>query len=226
MNKDQFLEALKYMREKSRQRKFTQAVDLTVNFKGMDFKKPESTFTVDVNLPFALDKKTETKSLVFVRDKEFASLLEGKVTKIIFESEIQKIGKKDAEQLAAEYDSLFSEGPVTLTVAKYLGQVLAPKGKMPRPITTDVSQLEKMMARTSAATKVTNKKGKAQPLVHIKIGNEKNSDDELAENALSVFNAVEEKLPNKRQNVKSILLKLTMGLPVKINSSGVVKQND
>jgi large subunit ribosomal protein L1 len=41
------------------------------------------------------------------------------------------------------------------------------------------------------------------------------NDDDLAINAHAVLSAIEKKLPNGEKNVKRILLKTTMGKPVK-----------
>lgn len=216
MNKEQVLTALKEVREKSKPRKFQQAVDLTINFKGLDFKKPESAFNIEVALPNPVAQKALPSALVFVRDKNFAVQIKEKVSKVIMEDEIEKLKKKEVEKLMADYDVFLAEGPVMLTVGKFLGQILAPRGRMPKPITTNVAALEKVLSAAQTNIKVTNKKQKTLPLVHVKIGTEKFEDSALAENILAVYNAVEEKLPAKKQNVKSVYVKFSMGLPVKI----------
>lgn len=222
MRKETVLDALKQMREHSKQRKFNQSVDLTLNFKGLDFKKPNSAFKVDVTLPFPIEGKAKSKSIVFVKDKQFASQIKGKVTRIVMEDEIQKISKKEIEQIASEYDILLSEGPVTLTVAKHMGQILAPKGKMPKPISLDIKSLESTLQKSSSSTTITNRKGKIQPLIHIKIGSEQSKDEELAQNLITIYNAVEEKLPAKKQNIKSVFVKTTMGVPIQILDKEVI----
>ncbi len=219
MNKNQVLDALKLMREKSKERKFKQSVDLTITFRGLDFKKPDSAISLELNLPNPVSaRKGAAKALLFVRDSGFALQAKDLVARIINENEIHALKKKDAEQLASEFDVLLAEGPVMLTVAKYLGQILAPKGKMPRPVQTSIPQLESMLKTGHSLTKVSNKKGKNIPMIHVKVGTQESSDNELAENVLTVYNAVEEKLPGKKQNVRSIYLKFTMGPPVKIGA--------
>ncbi|MEK6902796.1 MAG: hypothetical protein AABX02_04390 [archaeon] len=42
------------------------------------------------------------------------------------------------------------------------------------------------------------------------------NDDEIAENALAVYNAVLPAIGNKQVNVKSVLVKMTMSAPVKV----------
>ena len=224
MNKQQAIDALKLMRDNSKQRKFQQSVDLTINFKGLDFKKPESAIKVELPLPHAFEsKKGEAKALVFVRDKEFASQLKEKVSRVVMEAEIEGIKKKEAEKLASEYDVLLAEGPVMLTVGKFLGQVLAPKGKMPKPITRDLNTVVKAMSQAQTNIKITNRKQKTVPLVHVKIGNESFSDEQLADNAVAIYGKVEDALPQKRLNVRSIFVKTSMGSPVKVGAKPEVR---
>jgi large subunit ribosomal protein L1 len=222
MNKNKVISALKLMRENSKQRKFLQSIDMTINFKGMDFKKPDSAFTVELALPHPVTQKAVSgNALVFIRDKEFASELKDKA-RVVMENEIEKISKKDLEKLIAEFDVFLAEGPVMITVGKYLGQQLAPKGRMPKPI-ANMATFEAAVSRASTNIKITNKKQKTQPLIHVKIGDEKFADDALAENIIKIYEAVEEKLPGKKQNVKSVFVKTTMGGSVKIGAPAPVK---
>jgi large subunit ribosomal protein L1 len=224
LNKQQALEAVKLMREHSKQRNFQQSVDLTINFKGLDFKKPDSAFKIELPLPHGFESKGgDVKAIVFVRDKEFASQIKDKVARVVMEHEIEGIKKKEVEKLAGEFDVILAQGPTMLTVAKHMGQILAPKGKMPKPITTDTNALDKALAQASTNIKVTNKKQKTTPLVHVKIGLESFTDEQLADNAFAVYSKVEEALPQKRLNVRSVLLKLSMGVPVKAGSKPEVK---
>jgi len=216
LDKKEVLEALQQARDKGKTRKFKQSVDLTINFKGIDFKKDTNRIDLEVVLPHQEAKKA--RALVFVRDKEFASSLKGIVEKIVMENEIQALDKKQAQELADSVDVLLAEGPVMITVGKFLGQILAPRGKMPKPIQPDVKAVQQFISKSSSTTRITNKKGKFMPVIHLSVGNEKMPDEQLAENILAVYEAVEAKLPGKKQNVKSVYVKLTMGPPIKIGA--------
>ncbi|MDD5148687.1 MAG: hypothetical protein PHH08_04455 [Candidatus ainarchaeum sp.] len=215
MNNEDFLTALQKMRSSSKQRKFTQTIELMVNLTGLDFKKPENQLDLKVTLPFATGKG-RGKVLVFCREKGFAADIKEKADRIIMESDIQGMNKKDVAQIIDEFDVLLAEGPVMLTVGKYLGQQLAPKNKMPRPIQPSVSQVESALAEMSSVTRVSNKKGKAMPVIQVVIGNEKMKDEQLAANGLSVFNAVMGSVPGKSQSIKSVFVKETMGPSTKV----------
>ncbi len=214
-DKKALLEAIGKIKTDGKQRKFTESVELILNFKGINFKKQENQIDVKVNFPHATGKALG-KVLLFAKDKEFISNMQGKVSKIIPEQEIQAIDKKAASVLASEYDIMLAEGPVVLTVGKFLGQILAPKGKMPRPVQTNVASVEAMIASMKASTRITNKKGKFMPVVQVLVGNEKMPSEQLAENIQTVYDAVINVLPGKKYNLKSVLIKKTMGKPIKV----------
>ncbi len=216
MQQKDIMNALKAMREKSKPRKFLQSIELIVNFKGLDTKKPVNQVDVKVTLPHATGKKGSGKSLLFAKSKSFIESVKGKFDKIIEESQIGKLNKKEVAQIAVDYDVLLAEGPVMITVGKHLGQQLAPKGKMPKPVQPNTAIVEQMLKQMGSVTRVTNKKGKFMPLIQTIIGNEKMQDQELSENALTIIEAVTKQLPRKHQNIKSVYVKETMGPPIKL----------
>jgi large subunit ribosomal protein L1 len=216
MQKKDVSAALKAMREQTKQRKFTQSVELIVNFKDLDTKKPINQVDVKVNLPFATGKKGGGKSLLFARDKAFIEAVKGTFDRIIEESEIPKLNKKDIGLIVAEFDSILAEGPVMISVGKYLGQQLAPKGKMPKPVQPTAEMAGQMLKQMGSVTRVTNKKGKFMPLVQAVIGSEKMPDEQLAENATAIVDAVVKALPRQNQNLKSVYIKESMGPCVKV----------
>ncbi|MFA4855610.1 MAG: hypothetical protein WC634_03435 [archaeon] len=216
MQKKDIALALKAMREQTKQRKFTQSVELMVNFKDLDTKKATNQVDVKISLPFATGKKGGGKSLLFARDKAFIEAVKGSFDRIIEESEIPNFNKKDIALIVAEFDSILAEGPVMLAVGKYLGQQLAPKGKMPKPIQPNAEMAEQTLKQMGSVTRVTNKKGKFMPLVQAVIGNEKMPDEQLVENAMAIVDAVTKELPRKHQNIKSVYVKESMGPCIKV----------
>ena len=216
MEKKQLIDALKRMRSESKKRKFEQSVDFTINFRGIDFKKTSNQIDLDVKMPHSTGKQGGAKTLVFVKDKGFAEQIKNKVDRVVLDEEIPSLKKKDAEEIISTYSVLLAEGPSILSVAKYLGQQLAPRGKMPKSIQQNVSAINEAISNASTSVKVSNKKGKFMPLVHITVGKENDKDDKIAENISAIYDAVVPNLPNKQQNVKSMYVKLTMGPPIKV----------
>ncbi len=217
MKKEEVIEAVSKARDQAKSRKFQQTVDLTINFRGIDFKKAANRIDLEVKMPHGSAKKVN--SIAFIKDKEFAEKLKPMVSKIVMDSEVSKLSKKDAQEIAEKFDVLLAEGPVMLLVGKHMGQILAPRGKMPKLISQDFKAIQNIIEGSSGQTKITNKKGKFMPLVHVSVGKEVMQDIDLAENILTVYNAVEEKLPARSQNVKSVIIKLTMGPAIKIGET-------
>ncbi|MDO8624661.1 MAG: hypothetical protein Q7R47_01155 [Candidatus Diapherotrites archaeon] len=215
MDQKTVLSALAQMRKDSTPRKFRQSVELYVNFTGLDFTKNENKVDVSVSLPHSTGKG-EIKSLVFAKDSTFADAAKTKATRVVLESEISKLDKKEAAKFADEYDVILAEGAAMLTVGRLLGPMLAPKGKMPKLIPADVNAVENAVKSVKGSIRVSNKKAKTQAMVHCLVGHEQMKDDALADNIWAIYTTVVNALPGKQQNLKSLIVKLTMGPPIKI----------
>ena len=215
MNEKDFIEAFKAMRENSKPRKFTQSVELIINFRGLDFKKAQNQIDVKLNLPHATGKSSG-KTLLFAKDTHFIDQMKGKIDRIIKDDEISKFKKKDIMQIANEFDAIIAEGPVMVTVGKFFGPELAPKGKMPKPVQPDPDSAMQVLRQMSSFTRVTNKKGKFMPVIQTIVGNESMADKDLAENANAISEAVINALPGKLHNLKSIFVKESMGPVVSV----------
>lgn len=215
MNKKDALFAVKKAKEISKKRNFVQSVEMMVNFTGLDMKKPQNQVNVRVSLPHSTGKGTG-KVVVFAKSSDFINNLKDKADLIIKESDIESISK-DKQKLADlfNYDALFAEGPVMLTVAKFLGQQLAPKGKMPKPI-LNINSFDSVLSTTKTQITVSNKKGKFMPVVQAVVGKENMDDDKIVENMFAVYETIVPTLPQKKQNIKSIFVKLTMGSPARV----------
>ena len=224
MQKKEILAALKAMREKTKPRKFTQSIELIINFKDLDTKKPVNQIDVKVTMPNPTGKKGGGKTLLFAKTKDFIEAVQGQFDRVIEEPEIAKLKKKEIALISTEFDILLAEGQVMIAVGKYLGQQLAPKGKMPKPVQPNKEMVEQTLKQMGNVTRVTNKKGKFMPLVQIVIGNEKMEDQQLAENAISISDAVTKELPRKHQNIKSTYVKESMGPCIKLGAISEAEQ--
>ncbi len=215
MNKKDALAAIQKIKTKSKKRNFLQSIEMMVNFTGLDMKKPQNQVNVKVILPHSTGKGSG-KIAVFAKTDGFAEAVKGRVDLIIREKEIEVLSKN--KQKVAElitYDSLFAEGPIMLTIAKFLGQQLAPKGKMPKPV-LNVNSFDETLAKAKTQVTISNKKGKFMPVVHTVVGKEDMKEEDVVENMMAVFESVTNVLPQKKQNIKNVYVKLTMGAPVKV----------
>ncbi len=216
MNRQDVMAALGAVRDSSKQRKFVQSIELAINFRGIDFKKAENRIDITVNFPHSTGKSS-AKVALFARDRNFIATVKGMVARVITEQEISGFDKKAAGKLADEFDAFLAEGPVMLEVGRHLGQVLAPKGKMPKPILPESSALEQALKTISSGVRVSNKKGKYMPVVHTVVGKEDMDNEKLADNIMAVCSAVSSKVGE--QAIKNIYVKLTMSPAVMIGGN-------
>ena len=188
----------------SGKRNFVQSVDLIISLKGIDLKKPESKFSEDLILPHGRGK--DAKVAVF------SDNLSDLDCDIVTSVDIQKIAsnKRDAKNLAKNTDFFLSEAPLMPLIGKVLGQILAPRGKMPKVITSDVKKLVENYKK-SVRVAVKN-----VPVIQCFVGREDMENRKIAENIEAILKLLEMKLPRGRQNIGKVLVKLTMSKPVKV----------
>ena len=207
-------EAVEEIKTKSKKRKFIQSIDLVMNFHKIDFSKPDNRINVTVRLPKGKGKSTKTVAIVadelIVEAKKVAD-------RVITKDELEALGKdkKQAKKIANEFDTFLCQTNLMPLVGKNLGQVLGPRGKMPRPI-PPTGKIEPII-KSMEGTITIKQKGKFLPTIHVMIGTKEMSKEDLIENANSVISAIVEKLPNREGNIKSLFVKTTMGKAVKVD---------
>jgi len=205
----QLVEVIKKVKTESKERKFTQAIELIINFKDIDVKKGFALNEV-VQLP-----KTSSPATVCVIATGDMSLKakEAKADSVIGESELQKFGtnKRESRKFINKFDFFLADTKVMPLVGKTLGQLLGPRGKMPTPLPFD-APIESFLQRFRSSIKV---RTRASLSIACKIGDESMEDADLATNAHAVISAIEKKLPNGERNIKRVMIKTTMGKPIK-----------
>ncbi len=191
-------DAIKSIREQEK-RKFSQSIDLIVNIKNIDLKKPENKFAKRVLLPHGRGKDTSICIISENGDISKNDILDFEKSK----SSAKKIGKK--------YDFFVCEAPLMPLVGKVLGRYLAPKGKMPEiippgknpaSIVDDMKKSIRIRLRDS-------------PSIQIMIGTESMTDVQIKENVHHVIEEIKKSLSGKAQ-IKGIFLKTTMGRPARV----------
>ncbi len=131
---------------------------------------------------------------------------------IINSKEIEELAKNKrlAKKLARDTDFFIAEPKLMPIVAKNLGKFLAPRGKTPRPIIGDVKRMIESL-RKSVRIRI-----KDAPVIQCAIGSESMKDEEIEANVIKILKFLEERLPKGKANIKNIVIKLTMGKPVKV----------
>ncbi len=192
-------EALKQLVQQSK-RNFAQSMDLIITLRNIDLKKPENKFSKDILLPHGRGKDIEV------------GIISDRLPNAITKSDIEGFSKKDIKQLSKKYVFFLCEAPLMPLVGKILGRYLGPRGRMPRllPPNQDVNALVSEMKRSVRVNVST------VPVIQVTVGTEKMGIEQLKENLLSVVEDVKKALPKGESQIRNILVKLTMGKPIKV----------
>jgi large subunit ribosomal protein L1 len=196
--------------ESKGKRKFTQSVDMALNFNvDVDFKKAENRLNVDVLLP---NPPKQQKVAVFADGQLALEAKNAGADMVISGADIPKIAGDKAQINKILECAILSAPQLIAQVGKAFGQALAGKGKSPKPIVpnADVKDTVKR-ARTTISIR---SRGKYLPTVHCIIGREDMDSALIADNVLAVLEAIEKKIPE--QKMASMFIKTTMGKPVRI----------
>ena len=203
--KEQILNSLKELRS-SKERKFDQSIDFILNLKNFDSKK--ESLNIFVFLPH---KVVDRKVCAFLSKKS-------KLVETITKEEFEKFkDKKSIKKLVGDYDFFMASASLMPTIATKFGRYLGPAGKMPHPqigiITSDSDDAVKnTIERFNTAIRIITK----EPSIKLRIGRLSMKDGQIADNVMHVFNTLVNALPKKQENVRSLMIKLTMSKPIKV----------
>jgi len=207
----EFEQAIEKAVEEAQDRNFTESIDLVFNFRDLDLSDPNNRFNEDIKLPYQADEDITVAVI-------------GDSIKNDAENADEKIGEQElednyfdepsnAKDLAERHTFLLAEAPLMPKIGSQLGQVLGPRNMMPDPVqpgedpSDDIEDLRNT---------VTLRLGQ-EPLMQVKIGNEEQSLDNVAMNADTIQEFVTNQLPKGDNNLKSVLVKTTMGPTVEVN---------
>ena len=191
---------------KGEQRKFDQTADLIINLQKFDPKKNQ--MNIFVSVPHKIKEKNicaffeaRNKNVETITPNDFKSYSEKRILK----------------KLVKKFDFFVAEASVMPKVASVFGKVLGPAGKMPSPqlgILMDVNDktIEDVKRKINNSIKIKIREAS----IKLGIGKHSMKNEEIAENAVTVYNAVMKELPKGKENIKNIELKFTMTRPQKI----------
>ncbi len=205
------IETLKKVVEDSKKRNFEESIDIAFNLKDVDLSVPKNRVELEVVLPRGRGK--EVKVAVFggaemaLKAKKVADL-------VIQPDELEDLAddKKKAKEIAGSYGFFVAEAPLMPVIGKRLGIVLAPRGKMPRPIPpgADPAPLINGLRNTVRI------RSRDKRTFHAPVGTKSMSVEDLAENVDEVMKRVVGALERGRLNLASVHLKTTMGPSVRL----------
>ncbi len=202
--------------KKSKKRNFKQTIDLIINLKNLDLKKPDHQVEFFLQLPKPKGKPVKVCALV---GPELGDQAKAVMDNVVMQAEFDKYAKnkKLVKKLAEENDFFVAQANIMPKVAASFGRVLGPKGKMPNPkagcIVPPNANLKAVYEKLQKTVKISGKKA---PVIQTIIGNEDSKDEDIIENAKYIFNNVIHHLPQGSNNIKSVFIKYTMSKPIKV----------
>jgi len=218
MNKKQVLDTIQKLRETNEQRKFLQTVDLIINLKGIDIKKPDQKLDLFVTLPYSKGKDNKICALV---DHELYDQAKKFFNKAVLREEFIKYeNKKVQKKFVREFDFFIAQANIMTNVASSFGRTLGPLGKMPNPkaecIVSPSANLEPISNRLKTLVHIQTKN---DSVIRAPVGNEKMTDDQIAENVMGIYNAVVHALPQDQANISNVNIKFSMSYLVRVGET-------
>jgi len=211
MAEQKVLDAIKKAREVIKKRNFKQTFDLAINLKNIDLKRPENKIKTEVKIPHGFKES----KIGIIADNLLPQTKDLENVVVVRKEQVEAFGKnkKEAKKLARSCRYFLAEAPLMPLVGKILGPILAPKNLMPSPIPPTTPNLKSLVDQKRGVFKL---QLKDSPTIHVPVGVEDMKDEEVAENIDVIVKTVLTSLPKGREQVKNIIIKLTMGKPVKV----------
>ncbi|MFW9856419.1 MAG: 50S ribosomal protein L1 [Candidatus Thorarchaeota archaeon] len=210
-------EAISQAKTKSqerRKRNFEETVEISIGLRDLDLKNPSNRINLETIVPNDLGAASRSPKVAVFAEGDLAVRTNDLGLRTIGREEIEQLGKepKSAKKLANEFTFFLAQPQLMAVVARFLGKVLGPRGKMPKPISprTDLQQLVNRYDRTVKL------RLKSSPVINAPIGKINQPDKDLAENASTILQAISGRLPKGMVQVKSVSFKTTMGPTVKL----------
>ena len=206
MADQRLIDTIKKLQTESKKRNFLETVELAINLKDVDLSNPKNRIQEDIMLPHGRGK---TVKIGVFGGSEMAVKAKAVADVVVQPEEIEDLAsdKAKARKLAGSSDYFVAEAPLMPTIGKRLGIILAPRGKMPKPIPPGSDPgpiIEKL--RSSVTIRTRNKM-----TFHLPVGVKDMPPEHLAENIDLVMSRVTAKLERGKQNVRSAYIKTTMG---------------
>lgn len=200
------LDAVKKALENHKKRNFTETVDISINLKDIDLSVPKNRIQDDIILPNGRGRQVR---VCVIGGNEMVAKAKSFADRVLTADELGKIAedKKLAKKMANEFDFFIAEATLMPVVGKRLGMVLAPRGKMPKPIQPGADPKPII----EALRKTVTVRSKDRKTFHAPVGTVEMTPEQIAENIDMVLKRVIGKLERGTQNIGSVYVKTTMG---------------
>jgi large subunit ribosomal protein L1 len=200
-------EAVKKVLEESKPRNFTQSIDVVMTINDLDINKPENRLDEEVLLPNGRGKDVK---IAFIAEGELAYQAEQSGADLVINKErLEELGKnrQEAKKIANSYDFFVAQSDLMPTVGRFLGPVLGPRKKMPKPIPASANP-DTVLGRLRSTIKI---RVKDQPIIQSIVGSEDMTEEQVSENIDAIMDVLDRKLEKGSKQIKAMYLKTTMG---------------
>jgi large subunit ribosomal protein L1 len=211
MTEDKIVEGIRKALQAAPERKFKESVEICINLKDIDLSIPKNRIDEDIPLPKGRGKQVK---VALFGTGELALKARAAADRVLIPDEIDKLAdnKREGRKLATSFSYFIAEAPLMPTIGKKLGKILAPRGKMPRPIPSQVDPVPIINAvRNSVKVR-----SKDRRTFHATVGTRDMKAEDLAENIEAILKRLTAKLERGPANIHSVFVKTTMGPAIKI----------
>ena len=197
--------------DESPERKFVESVEMSFTLRDVDLKEPKNRIQDEVRLPSGRGKPVKISMFA---GGEMATKAKAAGIDVIDPSTIEDLGgnKQLARKVANKSDFFLAEIPHMGTVGRFLGVVLGPRGKMPRPVPPNVDP--GMIATGLKDTSIVRSRDRVT--FHTAFGSREQGIDDLTANAIAIWDRVMSKLERGAGNIRSCYIKTSMGPSIKV----------
>ena len=204
-------QAIEQVLSESPERKFVETVEFAFTIKDVDLKNPSNRIQEEIRLPAGRGK---SPSIAMFADGEMATKAKDAGIIVIDPTKIEELGgtRQKARKLANRHDFFLSEIPHMGPIGRFLGVVLGPRGKMPRPVppVADPGAIAKGLKDVAIV------RSRDKVTFHTVIGTREQSADDLTQNGIEVWKRVTSKLERGAGNIRSFYVKTSMGPSVQV----------
>jgi large subunit ribosomal protein L1 len=216
MEKEDIRNAIQTLIDDSSPRDFTQSFDFVVTLKDVDLNDPDD--QVDAYLALPHDTGDETRFAALV-GPELEDDVDDIVDTVVARQDFDEYAEnsRQAKNLAKNHDFFLAQADVMPDVATTFGRFLGPRDKMPNPqLGTVINPGTDVESLCDRLTRTIHLKGKKDPVVQIKVGDESMDEDHITDNLLASYDELLDNLAKERNNIKDAYLKLTMSQPIEV----------
>ncbi len=195
--------------EDSPDRNFTETVDLAINLRDLDLNEPSNRVDESIVLPAGTGQETR---IVVIAEGETAVRAEEAADDVLSADDVADLDDDEAKDMADETDFFIAEEAMMQDIARHLGTILGPRGKMPDPLAPDDDVVETVNRLKNT---VQLRSGDRRTF-HTLVGAEDMDAESIADNIDVILRRLHADLEKGPQNIDAVYVKTTMGPSVEV----------